>query len=95
MEMIWNMMILFQMQQTFLLDLVLTLGLFDRRVIVVTCICPSVHLFVCLSFRLSVCLYVCLSVPIILVNTITQSVYPINPQNLQGDFDMALSWVVL
>ena len=53
----------------------LTLGLFGRRVIVVTC--------------------VCLSVPIILVNTITQSVYQINPPNLQGGFNMALSWMVL
>ena len=57
----------------------LTLGLFGRRVIVVTCACPSV----------------CLSVPIILVNTITQSVYPISPPNLLGGFNMALPWMVL
>ena len=55
----------------------LTLGLFGRRVIVVTCVCPSV--------RLSV----------ILVNTITQSVYPISLPNLLGGFNMALSWMVL
>ena len=42
----------------------------------------------CRHLRLSVCL----SVPIILVNTITQSVYP---PNLLGGFDMALSWMVL
>ena len=65
----------------------LTLGLFGRRVIVVTCVCPSV--------RLSVCPSVCLSVPIILVNTITQSVYPISQLNLLGGFNMALSWMVL
>ena len=65
----------------------LTLGLFGRRVIVVTCVCPSVRPSVCPSVRLSV--------PIILVNTITQSVYPINPPNLLGDFNMALSWMVL
>ena len=65
----------------------LTLGLFGRRVIVVTCVCPSVCLSVCPS--------VCLSVPIILVNTITQSVYPISPPNLLGGFNMALSWMVL
>ena len=35
----------------------LTLGLFGRRVIVVTCVCPSVRLSVCLSVRLSVCLF--------------------------------------
>ena len=52
---------------------------FGRRVIVVTSVCPSV----------------CLSVPIILVNTITQSVYPISPPNLLGGFNMALSWMVL
>ena len=60
-------------------DTFLTLGLFGRRVIVVTCVCPSV----------------CLSVPIILVNTITLSVYPINPPNLLGGLNMALSWMVL
>ena len=65
----------------------LTLGLFGRRVIVVTCVCPSVCLSVCPS--------VCLSVPIILVNTITQSVYPISPPNLLGGFNMALFWMVL
>ena len=65
----------------------LTLGLFGRRVIVVTCVCPSV--------RLSVCPSVCLSVPIILVNTITQSVYPISPPNLLGGFNMASPWMVL
>ena len=53
----------------------LTLGLFGERVIVVTCVCPSVRL----------------SVPIILVNTITQSVYPISPPKLLGGFNMALS----
>ena len=37
----------------------LTLGLFGRRVIVVTCVCPSVRLSVCPSVRLSVCLSVC------------------------------------
>ena len=61
----------------------LTLGLFGRRVIVVTCVCPSVRLSVCLS------------VPLILVNTITQSVYPISPPNLLGGFNVALSWMVL
>ena len=45
----------------------------------------------CRHLRLSVCL----SVPIILVNTITQSVYPINPPNLLGGFNVALSWMVL
>ena len=40
-------------------------------------------------------LCVCLSVPIILVNMITQSVNPINPPNLLGGFNMALSWMVL
>ena len=35
----------------------LTLGLFGRRVIVVTCVCPSVRLSVCPSVRLSVCLF--------------------------------------
>ena len=65
----------------------LTLGLFGRRVIVVTCVCPSVHLSICPS--------VCLSVPIILVNTITRPVYPISPPNLLGSFNMALSWMVL
>ena len=69
----------------------LTLGLFGRRVIVVTCVCPSVRLSVCPS----VCLSVCLSVPIILVNTITQSVYAISPPNLLGGFNMALPWMVL
>ena len=49
----------------------------------------------CHHLRLSVCPYVCLSVPIILVNTITQSVYPISPPNLLGGFNMALSWMVL
>ena len=37
----------------------------------------------------------CPSVPVILVNMIAQSVYPINPPNLHGGFDMPLSWVVL
>ena len=41
------------------------------------------------------CLSVCPSVPIILVNTITQSLYPISPPNLLGGFNMALSWMVL
>ena len=41
------------------------------------------------------CLPLCLSVPIILVNMITLSVYPINAPNLQGGFDMSLSWMVL
>ena len=45
--------------------------------------------------RLSVCPSVCLSVPIILVNTITQSVYPISPPNLLSGFNMALPWMVL
>ena len=49
----------------------------------------------CRHLRLSVCPSVCLSVPIILVNTITQSVYPMSPPNLLGGFNMALSWVVL
>ena len=49
----------------------------------------------CRHLRLSVCPSVCLSVPIILVNTITQSVYPISPPNLLGGFNMALSWMVL
>ena len=40
-----------------------------------------------LSSLASVHLPICLSVPIILVNTITQSVYPIHPPNLQGGFD--------
>ena len=31
---------------------------------------------------------------IIIVNTITQTVYPINPPNLQGGFTVALSWIV-
>ena len=47
------------------------------------------------SPKMSVCPSVCLSVPIILVNTITQSVYPISPPNLLGGFNMALSWMVL
>ena len=45
------------------LDSFLTLGLFGWRVVIINCVCPSVRL----------------SVPIYLVNTITQSVYPINP----------------
>ena len=49
----------------------------------------------CRHLRLSVCPSVCLSVPIILVNTITQSVYPISPPNLLGGFNMALPWMVL
>ena len=49
----------------------------------------------CRHLRLSVCPSVCLSVPIILVNTITQSVYPISLPNLLGGFNMALSWMVL
>ena len=53
----------------------------------------------CLHLRLSICLFVCPSVcpsvPIILVSTITQSVYPINPPNLLGGLNMALSWMVL
>ena len=36
-------------------SLFLTLGLFGRRVIVVTCVCPSVRLSVCPSVCLSVC----------------------------------------
>ena len=55
----------------------------------------SVRPSVCLSVCPSVCPSVCLSVPIILVNTITQSVYPISPPNLLGGFNMALSWMVL
>ena len=61
--------------------------------------CRHLRLFVCLSVRPSVRLSVrpsvCLSVPIILVNTITQSVYPISPPNLLGGFNMALPWMVL
>ena len=53
--------------------------------------CRHLRLSVCLSVRLPVCL----SVPVILVNTITQSVYPINPPNLLGVFNMALSWMAL
>ena len=49
----------------------------------------------CHHLRLSVCPSLCLSVPIILVNTITQSVYPISTPNLLGGFDMTLSWMVL
>ena len=49
----------------------------------------------CRHLRLSVCPSVCLSVPIILVNTITQSVYPISPPNLLDGFNVALSWMVL
>ena len=49
----------------------------------------------CRHLRLSLCPSVCVSIPITLVNTITQSVYPINPPNLQGGFDIALSWMVL
>ena len=49
----------------------------------------------CRHLRLSVCPSVCLSFPIILVNTITQSVYPISPPNLLGGFNMALPWMVL
>ena len=50
----------------------------------------------CRHLHLSVCLFVCLSVcPIIFVNTITQSVYPISPPNLLGGFNMAISWMVL
>ena len=49
----------------------------------------------CRHLRLSVCPSVCLPVPIILVNTITQSVYPISPPNLLGGCNMALSWMVL
>ena len=45
----------------------------------------------CRHLRLSVCL----SVPIILVNTITQSVYPISLPNLLGGFNMTLSRMVL
>ena len=45
------------------LDSFLTLGLFGWRVVIINCVCPSVRL----------------SVPIYLVNTITQSVYPMNP----------------
>ena len=43
--------------------------------------------------RLSVRPSACLSVPIILVDTKTQSIYPINPPNLLGGFNMALSWM--
>ena len=57
--------------------------------------CRHLRLSVCPSVRLSVCPSVCLSVPIILVNTITQPVYPISPPNLLGSFNMALSWMVL
>ena len=49
----------------------------------------------CRHLRLSVCPSVCPSVPIILVNTITQSVYLKNPPNWLDGFDMALSWMVL
>ena len=62
-----------------LLGSFLTLGLFGQRVVVVTC--------------LSLCLPICLSLPIIFVNIMIQSVYPINPPNLQGG--MALSQMVL
>ena len=48
-----------------------------------------------LSSPASVRLSVCLSVPIILVNTITQSVYSISPPNLLCGFNIALSWMVL
>ena len=64
--------------------------------------CPTYHenpIFYPWPLRLKGCrhlhLSVCWSVPIILVNTITQSVYPINPQSLQGGFNTALCWMVL
>ena len=46
---------------------ILTLGLFGRRIVVVTCVRQS----------------------------LTQSLYPLHPQNLQGAFNMTLSWMVL
>ena len=53
--------------------------------------CCHLQLSVCLAVRL----FICLSFPIILVDTIAQSVYPIYPPNLQCGFKMALSCMVL
>ena len=45
---------------------------------------PSYLSFLTLRQMLVVIICICLSVPIILVNMITQSVYPMNPPTLQG-----------
>ena len=48
------------------------------------CNFPYYSSFLTLGQRVAVISCICLSVPIILVNMITESVYPINPPNLQG-----------